>query len=261
MKEAIATLWLVAVSACGGAATPQAASPAIAETATVPSPEALAVVDAADRTDADRKLDGGRHPAQLLTFLGVRPGMRIAELVAGAGYTAELLARAVAPSGTVFAENPKFILDRAEAGWSERLAKPASRNVVRVDRELETPLPPDANNLDLVLVNLVYHDTVWLGVDRDKMNRAVFAALKKDGTYAVVDHSARPGSGFADVQTLHRVDEVAVRSEVERAGFVLRSAGQFLRNPSDHRDWNDSPIAAAERRGTSDRFALLFAKP
>jgi predicted methyltransferase len=261
MRETFAALCLVFALACGGAAPPQAASPAVVETAVVPSTEARAIVDAPDRTDADRKLDGGRHPAELLTFLGVGPGMRVAELLAGAGYTAELLARAVTPNGIVYAENPKFILNRAEAAWAERLARPANKSVVRVDRELDNPLPPEANNLDLVLVNLVYHDTVWLGVDRNKMNGAVFAALKSGGTYAVIDHSARTGRGFADVQTLHRIDEQSVRAEVERAGFVLRGAGQFLRNPGDARDWNDSPVAAAERRGTSDRFALLFAKP
>jgi predicted methyltransferase len=227
----------------------------------VASPQARAIVDAPDRTDGDRELDAGRHPAQLLTFLGVGPGMRVGELVAGAGYTAELLARAVAPGGTVYAENPKFILDRAEPLWGERLARPANKPIVRVDRELNDPLPPEAKDLDLVVINLVYHDTVWLGVDRNKMNRAVFSALRSGGTYAVIDHSAPPGTGFADVQTLHRIDEDAVRHELERGGFILRSAASFLRNPSDARDWNDSPGAAAERRGTSDRFALLFVKP
>ena len=225
------------------------------------SPESRAIVEAPDRADDDRKLDGGRHPAELLTFLAISPGMRVAELVAGAGYTAELLARGVAPNGTVYAENPKFILERAEAPWRERLAKPANKTIVRVDRELDDPLPPEAKDLDLVVINLVYHDTVWLGVDRNRMNRSVFSALRSGGTYAVIDHSARPGTGFSDVQTLHRVDENAVRREVERAGFVLRSAASFLRNPEDARDWNDSPIAAADRRGKSDRFALLFVKP
>ena len=256
---------LLAVSACGASTQPAIApaepTTAVVESPTVASTQAVAIVDAADRTDADRKLDGGRHPAQLLTFLGVTPGMRIAELVAGAGYTAELLARAVEPGGTVYAENPKAIIERAQAPWSERLARPANKNIVRVDRELESPLPPEANNLDLVVINLVYHDTVWLGVDRNKMNRGVLSALKSGGKYAVIDHSARPGTGLADVQTLHRIDESAVRDEVRHAGFVLQSAGSFLRNPADARDWNDSPMAAAERRGTSDRFALLFVKP
>jgi predicted methyltransferase len=54
-----------------------------------------------------------------------------------------------------------------------------------------------------------------------------------------------------------------VRTELERAGFKLQSEGDFLRNPQDTRDWNSSPnaAAAANRRGTSDRFALRFVKP
>src|SRR5208283_4289645 len=118
-------------------------------------------------------------------------------------------------------ENPRIVLVRSNDAWNARLTRPAARTVVRVDRELNDPLPPEAKGLDLVLINLVYHDTVWLGVDRDEMNHALYAALKSGGKLVVVDHSARPGTGFADVQTLHRVDEQAVRREIERAGFVL----------------------------------------
>jgi predicted methyltransferase len=226
-----------------------------------PSPEARRIVDAADRLESDRRLDAGRRPAELLTFLRVAPGMRVGEIVAGAGYTAELLARAVVPDGVVYAENPAFILRDAERPWASRLERPVMRVVVRADRELEDPFPPEARSLDLVVVNLVYHDTVLLGVDRDKMNRAVFAALRSGGGYAVIDHSARSGSGLSDVAQLHRIDEAVVRAEVTRAGFRLETADSFLRNPSDARDWNPSPSAAAGRRGTSDRFALMFRKP
>jgi predicted methyltransferase len=222
--------------------------------------QARAVVEAPDRSPADRQLDVGRRPAELLTFLRVAPGMRVGELVAGAGYTAELLARAVGPSGVVYAENPAIVVKSSGELWAKRLSTPAAKNIVRIDRELDDPFPPEARDLDLVVINLVYHDTVLLGVDRDAMNRAVFAALKPGAWYAVIDHSARPGAGIADAQTLHRIDEGFVRGEVERAGFVLASGDSFLRNPSDMRDWNDSPGAAAERRGTSDRFALLFAR-
>ena len=225
------------------------------------SPLARRAVDAPDRTDADRKLDAGRRPAELLTFLDVAPGMRVGEVIAGAGYSAELLARAVAPGGVVYAENPGFVLRSAGSSWNARLARPAMKDVVRVDRELDEPFPPEAKDLDLVLINLVYHDTVWLGIDRDKMNRAVFAALKRGGRYVVIDHSARHGSGLADVKALHRIDEATVRAEVTRAGFELRTADSFLRNPGDMRDWSASAEEAGERRGTSDRFALLFVKP
>ena len=220
------------------------------------------VVAAPDRSEADRALDPGRHPAEMLAFFQVSPGLRIAELGAGGGYTTELLARTVSPSGVVFAQNNRLILERfAEKPWSDRLAKPVMRQVVRVDREFDDPLPPEAHDLDAVFIVLLYHDTVWMKVDRSKMNRAVFQALRPGGIYAVVDHSARPGAGLDDVQTLHRIEEKTLKQEIEQAGFELAGEADFLRNAADARDWNDSPTAAGERRGTSDRFVLKFVKP
>jgi len=221
-----------------------------------------AVVAAPNRSDADRALDSGRHPAEMLAFFEVSPGLRVAELGAGGGYTSELLARAVDPGGVVFAQNSRFILDRfAEKPWSERLSKPVMQHVVRVDREFDDPFPPEAHDLDAVFIVLLYHDTVWMKVDRSKMNRAVFQALRPGGIYAVVDHSARPGAGLDDVQTLHRIEETTLKKEIEQAGFELAGEADFLRNPADARDWNDSPSAAGERRGTSDRFVVKFVKP
>ena len=256
-------------AACGPEAPPavapaaSAASPAVAPPAVATVPPAIqALVAAPDRTDDDKKLDAGRHPGELLAFFGVTPGMKVAELMAGGGYTSELLARAVGPTGVVYGQNTKLILDRfAEKPWSARLQKPVMKNVVRVDRELDDPLPPEAKNLDAVFLILFYHDTVWLKIDREKMNRAVFAALKPGGVFAIVDHSGRTGTGTTETQTLHRIEEKVVREEIERAGFKLAGEGAFLRNPGDARDWNASPRAAAERRGTSDRFVLKFVKP
>jgi predicted methyltransferase len=221
-----------------------------------------AAVNAPDRDDKDKALDKGRHPAEILSFLGIAPGMRVAELASGGGYTAELLARVVGPTGTVWAENPSWILDKfAAVPWSTRLGKPVMSNVRRVDRELDAPLPPEATNLDAVVMNLFYHDTVWLKVDRAKMNKAVFDALKSGGVYGIVDHSAKPGAGTKVVQTLHRIDEKVVIDEVTKAGFKLAAEADFLRNASDPRDWNDAPMADPSKRGTSDRFVLKFVKP
>lgn len=198
----------------------------------------------------------------MLTFFGIQPGMRVAELGAGAGYTSELLARAVGPSGKVYAQNSPFILEKfANAPLSARLEKPALRNVVRLDREFDDPLPTEVTNLDAVLNVLFYHDTVWLGADRAKMNRAVFTALKSGGVYGIIDHSGLPGTGLSGVKTVHRIDEQVLRREIEQAGFEFVAEASFLRNPQDTRDWNDSPRAAGERRGTSDRFVLKFRRP
>jgi predicted methyltransferase len=188
--------------------------------------------------------------------------MKVAELAAGGGYTTELLARAIGPSGKIYGQNSPWLLERfAEKPWSERLGKAVMKNVVRADREFEDPLPADAKNLDLVICVLFYHDLFWLEVERDKMNRAVFAALKSGGIFGIVDHSAKDGAGSSETKTLHRVEEKLVRAEVEKAGFKLRAEGTFLKNPNDPRDWNASPGAAGEKRGTSDRFVLAFEKP
>ncbi|HSY22580.1 MAG TPA: SAM-dependent methyltransferase [Polyangiaceae bacterium] len=221
-----------------------------------------AIVAAPDRSRDDMKLDAGRHPAETLAFFGIAPGMHVGEIVAGGGYTTELLARAVAPNGVVYGENPKGILERyAAKPWAERLAKPADHAIVRVDRELDDPFPPEASNLDAVVDVLFYHDTVWLGVDRDAMNKAIFKALKPGGVYGIVDHAAKAGDGVNDVKTLHRIEESVLKSEIERAGFRLDSEATFLANPADRRDWSASPKQAGEKRGTSDRFVLKFVKP
>ena len=220
------------------------------------------IVAASDRSAEDRALDGGRKPVELLEFAGVGPGQRVAELQAGGGYTAELLARSVGPNGRVYGQNSPFVLQRfAEKPWSERLLKPVMANVTRVDRELEDPLPPDATGLDAVLMVLFYHDAVWQKVDRVRMIAAVFRALRPGGAYVIVDHSARAGSGLADTETLHRIDEPALKAEVQAAGFRLAAEADFLRNPADTRDWSTSPRVVGERRGTSDRFVLKFVKP
>jgi len=245
------------VAACAG-------SKAAPEKSVDESARVKAVVDAPDRTPEDRNLDAGRKPAETLAFLHISPGMRVADLGAGGGYTTELLARAVAPDGVVYAQNPDlFLKSFLKDVWPARLSRPAMKNVVRVDREFDDPLPPEAKNLDRVVMYAIYHDVSYMQVDRDKMNRAIFAALKPGGEFVVVDSSARPGTGTSDAKTLHRIDEQVVKDEVQKAGFKLQAEGDFLRNPQDARDWNSSPgaAAAAARRGTSDRFALRFVKP
>lgn len=238
-------------------ATPRPAREAI----TVPK-ELQAIVDAADRSAEDKALDAGRRPGEMLAFFDIKPGMKVAELGAGGGYTTELLARAVGAKGKVYAQNNKFIIEKfADKPLTERLKKPVMKNVVRVDREFDTPLPPDAKNLDAVYVNLFYHDVYWMNVDRAKMNKAVLDALKPGGLYVIIDHTGRTGTGATEVKTLHRIEESEVKKDIEAAGFTFDRQSAFLRNPADTLDWNDAPSAAGDKRGTSDRFALVFRKP
>lgn len=220
-----------------------------------------AIIDAPDRPPGDLETDARRHPVELLLFIGVAPGMKVADIGAGTGYTTELLARAVGPEGTVYGHNPPFVLERfAEQGWSERLATPIMANVVRLDRDFDDPFPPELGDLDAVVNIMFYHDFEWQGVDRKAHAAAVFRALRPGGMYIVVDHSAKEGAGVSGSQSLHRIEEAVVRAELEAAGFELAAQAEFLRNPQDTRDWNALPWRS-EREELSDRFVLAFRKP
>ena len=189
-----------------------------------PPPPYFWIVHDRDRSDADRVIDQRRKPEKLLEFYGVMPGMRVLDMGAGGGYNTELLARVVGPAGIVYAQNNRYVLEKFVRGrFDERMKKAVMSRVVHLVREFDDPVPPEVRDLDLVTFNFVYHDTVWLGTDRAKMNRAVFNALKPGGVYIVADHSARPGSGVADVKSLHRIDEAVVRAEVQAAGFRLEA--------------------------------------
>jgi len=246
---------------------PPAAEMAGAGMAKAPEGVPAAIVSAVaspDRDEKDRALDAGRKPREVLAFFKVAPGQSIGELFAATGYTTELIARVVGDGGKVYAQNSTAVLERfARKPLTERLAKPVMKNTVMVERAVETPFPDDAKNLDAVICVLNYHDFVWQKVDRAKLNAAVFAALKPGGVYGIVDHSAVKGHGLDDVETLHRIDEDAVKAEITAAGFKLDGESDVLRNAQDPRDWNSSPKAATEanKRGTSDRFVLRFVKP
>jgi predicted methyltransferase len=224
--------------------------------------EISSLLISANRTPEDKALDASRKPEEFLAFVHLTPGMKVAELMAGGGYTAELLAIAVAPNGMVYGENPKAVLEMfAEKPWNERVTRVGGR-IVRLDRELDDPFPSTLDGqLDAVVSNVIYHDTVWLKTDRQRMNLAVFQALKSGGVYVVCDSSAKKGTGVTDSATLHRIDEQVVRTEVIQTGFSFGAEGSFLRNANDTRDWNASPGAAGEKRGTSDRFCFRFVRP
>jgi predicted methyltransferase len=218
----------------------------------------LWIVHDRERSDADRVIDIRRQPEKLLEFADVRPGMRVLDLAAGGGYNTELLARVVGPTGTVYAQHTRtFPASKvARSLFEERLKKPVMNRVVYLVREFEDPVPPEVAKLDLVTFYFNYHDTVWLGVDRDRMNRAVFNALKPGGFYIVADHSGRPKTGSGETKSLHRIEESVVRKEVQAAGFKLVEEGIFLRNPDDPRD-----VPVSKSQVPNDEFVLKFRKP
>src|ERR1700731_3794564 len=76
------------------------------------APDYEAIVASPDRSDADRQTDVRRQPAKMLTFTGARPGMKVLDMEANAGYSTELLARAIAPGGVVYAQDSAEVIER-----------------------------------------------------------------------------------------------------------------------------------------------------
>jgi predicted methyltransferase len=74
----------------------------------MPSAEerAKTVVASPIRTDQDRRMDESRNPLLFLPFTGVSPGMVAFDLSAGAGYTSQLMALSVGPTGKLYAQRP-----------------------------------------------------------------------------------------------------------------------------------------------------------
>jgi predicted methyltransferase len=201
------------------------------------------------RLDRDKTIDERRHAAELLHFAAVRPGMRVLDVASGGGYTTTLLAVAVGPSGKVYAQTPN-----PGASLNERVTKNPDAFIV-AKRPFDDPVPPEAAPLDLVTLILNYHDITYLPVDRDAMNRKIFAALRPGGHYVIVDHSALAGTGISVGKTLHRIEEAFLVAEVKKAGFVLEREGWFMRNASDNRAETSEPPKL------TDKFVLRFVKP
>jgi len=243
MKRAFAALMAVVIVA---AISP----PAIAQ-------DYATIVSAPDRSDADRNTDKRRDPLKLLSFVGAKEGMKVLDMEAGAGYTTELLARAVGPTGLVYAQDSAEVIERqVKDKFNLRAQKPAMKDVIHVIRNYDDPVPPDVRNLDLITFFFAYHDMTYMQVDRAEMNRKLYAALKPGGYLLIADHSAKSGDGTSVGKTFHRIEEAVLRKEVEAAGFKLVAAGDFLRHPEDTRD-----VIVFRAPTPIDEFVLKYQKP
>jgi len=221
-----------------------------------PAPDYAAIVAAPDRSDADRQADQRREPLPFLVFAAARPGMKVLDMGAGGGYSTELMARAVAPNGIVYAQFPADAFERARTAFAARMEKPTMKNVVLLARPFDDPVPADLRDLDLITFLFFYHDTTYMTVDRAEMDRKMFAALKPGGVLVIADHFAKDGDGTSVGKTLHRIEQSALRKEIEAAGFRLVAEGDFWRHPEDTRDF-----VTYKPTMPVDNFVLKFQKP
>jgi len=211
----------------------------------------------------DLRRDAIDHPAEVLRLSGIGPGMQVADILAAGGYNSELLSYIVGSRGHVLMLNNAATDNWSGNYWKTRLANDRLPNVEHRTIDLQhLPLPD--RSLDAEVFIKDYHDLYWVddaphslwpkmrpSMVLDEMART----LKPGGILLLVDHSARPGTGRADAQKLHRIDEAFARSDFEKHGFEFVTQSDVLRRPDDKRDQisYQPPML-----GKTDRFVLVF---
>jgi predicted methyltransferase len=242
---------LIAVS------TPLAAKPA-------PPVTVAGAVALPGRTADNVKLDESRKPAEVLNFLGLKPGMSVLDLFGANAYWAEITAPVVGPKGHVLVWEPtQFYKGDSQKAFAEFMAK--NPNVSIVASPFEAPALPK-RKADLVILNLDYHDTYWqsekYGIPRMEpaaFLKAVYAAMKPGAVIGVIDHVANPNTDTRlTVERLHRIDPEVIKADFKRAGFVLAGTSDILRNPADD---HGLLVFDPKIRGKTDRAFFKFRKP
>jgi predicted methyltransferase len=257
------TLWIVATCAALIGPLARAADPM---DAVVERGNAIkAAIASPDRPKADLDQDARRRPAEVLDFLGVDPGMHVADMMSAGGYYTELLARVVGVKGQVIAYNNPAYAAFAAKGIAARYADGRLGNVRQITADIEQ-LDLAPASLDAALFIMAYHDLYWRPADGSwpptdpaALLAKVYAALKPGGVVLVEDHVANPGGDTAaTVDKLHRIDPAVVKRDFEKAGFTFDGESHVLAHPADD---HTKPVFDDTIRGKTDQFIYHFRKP
>jgi predicted methyltransferase len=215
------------------------------------------------RSKEDRDRDAIDHPAEILRLTGIKPGMKVADVLAADGYYSELLSYLVGPKGHVQLINNAAFEKWSEGAWAKRLENGRLSNVEHQVAELEH-MPLGEKSLDAVFLVKVYHDmywvqpdSIWPKVDVRAVLDEIARAVKPGGIVLLVDHSAAPGTGSSVAGSLHRIDEEFARHDFESRGFKVVAASDMLRHPDDKRD---QLTYKGPMLGKTDKFVLVFKK-
>jgi predicted methyltransferase len=217
----------------------------------------------AGRSAADSKRDPLDHPDEILRLSGIKPGMRVADVLAGDGYYSELISYVVGPKGKVLSINNAAFDGWAGTALPERLKSDRLANVEHETLDLNhMNLAP--GSLDAVFLVKVYHDLYWVDdqgewpkIDTAGVLDQLVRALKPGGVVVVVDHSAKAGSGSSSATPLHRIDEGYAVKDFAKRGLKVVAKSDVLRKPEDARD---QISYKGPMLGKTDRFVLVFRK-
>ena len=217
------------------------------------------------RPAADSARDVLDHPAEMLRLAGIKPGMKVADVLAGDGYYSELLSYIVGPKGEVDLINNLAFDNWSQPALKDRMAGGRLTNVKQLTVDLnDMKLAP--GSLDAILLVKVYHDMYWVDstpkspwpkIDVSAVLDQLSRALKPGGVLLLIDHSAKAGRGKSDAGDLHRIEEAFAVKDFSAHGFKVVAKSDLLRRPDDARDLISYKGPAV---GKTDRFVLLFRK-
>jgi predicted methyltransferase len=257
LRPAAATLILAMAASLSPAIAGEAPAAAPPKPYTIPAgvPDYVRkAVQSPERTKAMTDRDGDRKPAELLALSGVKPGDKVVEFASFGQYFTTMLTSIVGDKGMVYMYDLPYLEARTGAASRDFVAKHPNAKFEVIDFNA-VKLP---ENVDIVFNVLYYHDLSLNNIDVAALNAKIFKALKPGGIFFIVDHNARPGSGTADTERLHRIDPEVIRREVKAAGFELVEDSKLLANPEDDHSWM---VFAGGKRGTTDQAVLKFRKP
>ncbi|MGD9902962.1 MAG: class I SAM-dependent methyltransferase [Vicinamibacterales bacterium] len=150
-------------------------------------------------------------PAKAIAALDIRPGQTVADLGAGSGYYTLRLARAVGPTGRVYATDIQpAMLDLLRAN----VARAGLDNVTAVLGTPDDPTLP-AGVLDLAIMVDVYHE---LSAPQAFLRR-LRTALKPGGRLVLLEF--RKEDRRVPILEVHKMSVAEVRQELEAEGFRL----------------------------------------
>ena len=206
------------------------------------------VLEDAKRPKEERAQDDSRKAIDVYTFMGVQPGMTVADLWPGGGYNTHLLSRLMGNSGRVYCMMGFYgsgrydMLDKIKT----RIVEAELNNVEVFDKPSDLPL----GSIDVMVSIRNYHDAK---PPRDQLLKELYDALKPGGIIGIVDVATDHPSWDDDT---HRLNEQVVIDEFTANGFTLEGSSDMLRNPDD----DHSISGFTEGRHTMDRYLLKFRK-
>jgi len=162
--------------------------------------------------------DAWQRPREVIAALRIEPGAAVADVGAGTGYFSERFARAVGPSGRVYATE---VQDAMLDALAERVAERGLGNVTLLRAAFDDPSLPEA------CCDLVFLANVYKEIDRRvAWTRRLVPALRPGGRVAIVEY--RPGAPGIGPPEDVRLSEAQIVAELTAAGFALVERHDFL---------------------------------